>query len=188
MRFSISKQGAAALLCMAGAIMWVRSEASGTQEPIPEYRSKAIFLCNFGKFVQWPTDAFEDAGSPFVIGVLGEDPFGAFLEKAVKGQTVHERRIEIKRFKQVKDNGICHTLFISHSEKSRVAQILKQLGKSPTLTVSEIDRFPQKGGMIKFVITKEEQVKFEINPEAAKRSGLTIGSDLLELATKIIKS
>src|SRR5580704_9706085 len=37
---------------------------------------KAVFLLNFGQFVEWPTNAFPDETAPFVIGILGENPFG----------------------------------------------------------------------------------------------------------------
>ena len=52
--------------------------------PPAEYRVKAVFLFNFAQFVDWPPDAFTAPGQPFVIGVLGKDPFGAELDSAVR--------------------------------------------------------------------------------------------------------
>ena len=48
-----------------------------------EYKIKAVFLYNFAKFVEWPPNVFPDANTPFVIGVLGQDPFGSYLEDTV---------------------------------------------------------------------------------------------------------
>ncbi len=41
-----------------------------------EYQVKAVFLFNFSQFMEWPPDAFPTPDTPFVIGVLGADPFG----------------------------------------------------------------------------------------------------------------
>ena len=47
---------------------------------------KAAFLYNFTQFVEWPPHAYESRQSPFVIGILGENPFGNYLEELVKEQ------------------------------------------------------------------------------------------------------
>ncbi|MCP4694111.1 MAG: YfiR family protein, partial [Desulfobacterales bacterium] len=52
-----------------------------------EYQLKAVFLYNFINFITWPDEAFGAPERPFTIGVLGEDPFGSFLEKVVASET-----------------------------------------------------------------------------------------------------
>jgi hypothetical protein len=47
--------------------------------------------------------------------------------------------------------------------------------------VGETDRFAHTGGIINFRL-QGANVRFEINPEAARRSRLTISSKLLRLA------
>jgi hypothetical protein len=54
------------------------------------------------------------------------------------------------------------------------------------LTVSECDGFAQKGGVINFY-PDGTRVRFEINPEAARRAGLKISSQLMSLG-KIVKA
>ncbi len=49
-------------------------------QPLRQYRIKAAFLYNFAKFVEWPPEAFDDEDSTLVLGVLGDDPFGAALQ------------------------------------------------------------------------------------------------------------
>ena len=46
-----------------------------------EYDLKAAFLFNFAQFVEWPRDAFSENTTPIIIGVLGQDPFGASLDR-----------------------------------------------------------------------------------------------------------
>ena len=162
------------LLAFAGTMR--RAEAAS------EYEVKAAFLYNFAKFVDWPSDAFK-SGSPFVIGVVGDDPFGSDLDTTVSGKTVDNRRIEVRRFRRVGDVQSCHILFVCRSEKSRVDKILERVSGSRTLTVGDMGQFLQRGGMINFII-EDQKVRFEINSNSAERAGLKISSKLLQLARR----
>ncbi len=146
-----------------------------------EYQVKAAFLCQFTKFVEWPSGAFADANSPFVIGVVGKDPFGAILERAIDGKSVDGRSFVIRRFSQVADVQPCHLLFVCESDRDQVSRILARLGHSNTLTVGDFDQFIQRGGTVNFFI-EDSRVRFEINPDAADSAGLKISSKLLHLA------
>src|SRR4051794_16733239 len=52
----------------------------------PEYQVKAVFLFNFAQFVSWPLS--QPADAPFVIGIVGDDPFGSYLDETVRGEKV----------------------------------------------------------------------------------------------------
>jgi hypothetical protein len=71
-------------------------------------------------------------------------------------------------------------VFVSASERGRLPEILSALGSKSVLTVSEVEEFAARGGVINFVLV-DNRVRFEINPGAAKRSGLKISSELLRL-------
>ena len=49
------------------------------------------------------------------------------------------------------------------------------------LTVSDMERFAHRGGIIT-LLTIQDRIRFEINVEAARRSGVKISSKLLKLA------
>src|SRR5688572_8132079 len=80
--------------------------------PPSESRLKAAFLWNFAKFVDWPTNTFTSDTSPFVIGVLGENPIGADLEQTVSGKLINQHPITIKIFRTATDSNKCHILFV----------------------------------------------------------------------------
>lgn len=153
------------------------------QEPAPEYQIKAAFLFNFAKFVDWPPPAFPQTDSPIVIGVLGKNVFGHYLEDTIRDKQVKNRRFEIKEFASVNDAVNCHILFISPSLKDNLPKILTALHNASVLTVSESDQFIEAGGMINFTI-EESKVHFQINDNAAKKAGLKISSKLLSLAVR----
>jgi len=148
---------------------------------LEEYRIKAATLYQFGNYVEWPDNAIPGAGSTFVIGILGEDPFGAALETTVRGRSIHKKRIVIRRFPEIDDLLPCHILFISRSEERRLPEIFRRLRGARTLTVSEIVPFLRRGGMIRLV-TEDKRVRFEINPGPARWAKLKISARLLRLS------
>jgi hypothetical protein len=146
-----------------------------------EYQVKAVFLFNFSQFVEWPANAFPEAQTPLVIGVLGADPFGSYLDETVHGEQVNNHPLVIQHYQRVEDIKACHILFISQSEMSGLDQILASLKGRNILTVGDAEGFVQQGGMIRF-ITEKNKVRFRINLEAAKAARLTISSKLLRPA------
>src|SRR6185369_13663661 len=76
-----------------------------------EYQVKAVFLFNFAQFVEWPPSTFKETNA-IVIGVLGEDPFGPYLDEAVQGEEVNGHPIIVQRYRHIEDVKACHILFI----------------------------------------------------------------------------
>lgn len=172
------KAVAAALLALA---MLCAPPARAADESL-EYPVKAAFLAKFGSFVEWPAGAFATPASPLQLCVLGDDPFGAVLDKAVGGQQAGGRAIEVRRQKALRPDTECHIVYIAPSEASRLAQIAEALRGNDVLTVSDV-----KGtatGIINFVV-KDERVRFDIDDEAAAQNRLAISSKLLAVALNV---
>lgn len=146
-----------------------------------EYQLKAVFLFNFTQFVDWPTQSFADASSPLIIGVLGSDPFGSFLDDTVRDEMVNGRRLTVERYKSADEAQRCHVLFISRSEAPHLPEILGALKTKSILTVSDADDFNRDGGIIRFT-TVANKIRLRIAPEAAKTANLVISSKLLRPA------
>ena len=147
----------------------------------PEYQVKAVFLFNFAQFVEWPPEAFHEAQSPLVIGVLGEDPFGSYLDETTRGEKVNNRPLVVQRYHRVEEVKTCHILFISRSETERLEPILGSFRGRNVLTAGDAVGFAQRGGMIRFV-TEKNKIRLRINLEAVKAASLTISSKLLRPA------
>ncbi|MEO7424819.1 MAG: YfiR family protein [Fibrobacteria bacterium] len=158
-----------------------RAAAGAGKAPDREHRVKAVFLFNFAQFVQWPDSAFAQPDSPLVVGILGDDPFDAYVDEVVRGEKVNQRPIVVKRFKRVEDAKVCHVLFVSDSEMPRVESVLSSLKSRPVLTVGESDALYRNGGMVCFV-TEAGRIRLKINLEAVQNASLAISSKLLRLA------
>ncbi len=149
-----------------------------------EYHIKAAFLLNFVKFMEWPSHDPSDTSSFINICILGDDPFDEALN-TIEDKIVKEKKLVIKRSLKIEDIKDCQILFICTSEKKKLSEILTKIKDLPILTVAETKNFCQSGGVLNFIIVKGK-IHFEINVDAAKRSGLKISSKLLKLS-KIIK-
>jgi hypothetical protein len=160
-----------------------------------EFDVKAAYLSNFGRFVEFPQGP-ETSGTgepePFNICVLGTDPFGPALDRALAGEAINRAPLVAKRIARVQDVSGCRILFIAASESKQLKAILDSLGALPNadkgiLTVSDDPEFTRRGGMIQFVF-EGNRVRFEINLAAAQRARLTLSSELVKLATSVRRS
>lgn len=155
--------------------------ASAAATITPEYQLKAVFLFNFTQFVEWPPQAFADANSPLIIGVLGSDPFGSYLDDTVRGETVNGRPLQVQRYASIDQVNNCHVLFISRAEASHLPEIFSKLKGRRTLTVGENEGFVNAGGMIRF-LTVSNKIRLRIGLESAQQAGLVLSSKLLRPA------
>jgi hypothetical protein len=170
-------------LNLLGLLLLMGGHGRAQNSQPTEYQIKAAFIFNFAKFIEWPPQAFTMATSPIVIGVLGEDPFHEDLQKTIRGKTVDDHPLVVKALGSQTEATNCHILFISTSEKPRLAQILESVKTFSVLTVGEMDHFTESGGMIRFV-QEGTKVRFQINNETATAAGLKISSKLLNLAVR----
>ena len=147
--------------------------------PPSEYQVKAAFLLNFARFVEWPPAAFETPGSPFAICTLGQDPFGAGLDRIVEGETLNGRKMTVRREPRGNIPKGCQIVFIANSEKN-VPGIIAALGAG-VLTVGDGEGFIREGAMVAF-ITESRRVRFDVNLAAATKAGLIINARMLAVA------
>ncbi len=157
------------------------SLAHAQSKEISEYEIKAAFLYNFAKFIEWPEEMFADTDSPFIFGILGDDPFGQVLEQTIGSKFIQGRSLEIVRFKQYEEIKYCHILFINFSEYGHIKEIFKHIDLLGILTIGDEEGFAEQGGIINFYM-EDDKVCLCINPNAAERARLKISSKLLNVA------
>jgi len=164
---------------LAALLLCAPAFTQADDQQVTEYRIKAAFLYNFSRFIEWPDETGESG--QFTICVLGVDPFGTAIDN-LAGKNVHGSTLDIRRLSTTAGMNDCRILYISKSESDRIGSILAPLQTRPVLTVSDTADFAEQGGIIRLKLV-DKKVRFDINIDAAQRSGLNISSKLLSLAT-----
>lgn len=168
-------------MLLLGVLLAHGAVGTAAAEPPVEYRVKAAMLYNFTRFISWPdTDA-----DRLRLCVTGEGPLSAALA-AIDGKRTGERILEVRGDVPPADLDGCHMAFVSRSMERELAALLEGLGSAPVVTVSDMPRFVERGGMVELVLV-EGKVRFEINIAVAEAADLRFSSKLLRLARRVVR-
>lgn len=148
-----------------------------------ERQVKISFIYNYAKFVQWPNISSADT-TPLNFCIIGSQPLADSIAQ-LHNKKVNARTIQV-RASQEQATDDCNILFISESEASRLEKKLLPLAGLPILTISTIPDFVQAGGMIGLKVI-DNRVRFDINLLAAQKVGLSVDSQLSNLANEVVK-
>ena len=178
---------------VAAALCLVFAVAEATAAPpvrASEYEVKAAYIVNFLMFVGVPAGTATSAPPDTVaVAILGDDPFGksfAPVEGHVVGRA--NRKLRIHRCKDLEMSVLerCRAVFIARSEESRLDSILEALRGRPLLTISDIDGFVERGGMIGLVVQRRNLVRWAINRKSLDEARLTPRAQLLRNAVRVV--
>ncbi len=155
---------------------------------------------------EWPEGSFEDQPdrkAPLIILMIGLDGSGfePYLDELLHDHRVHDRRVIARRFRwptpppgadEPREEDVevlrrqaleSHVLYIGRSEAQtgRLEQILNWVEGRSILTLSAIDNFAEKGGMIGFS-SRHNRLAMDANPEAIRKADLRVSTRVLRLA------
>jgi hypothetical protein len=168
-----ARWGAALAICLASAI--------AIAEPSSESAREAAYLIKFAPFVGWPLTAYANAEAPLVICVQGADPFGAALDRVVKGQHVGRHPIIVARIDTLGADSGCHIAYVGGSPAQTSSAALKAVGASPVLTVTDAESRGGGKGIVHLFLS-HGRMRFSIDSARAQAAGLSISSKLLSLS------
>ena len=145
-----------------------------------QYAIKAEYVFRFLNLTEWPAGSPMSKAEEITIGVFGNSPLGTALS-ALDGTMLKGRMIKVKEVTSVEELSRCPVAVISAAEGDHPDEILAQLQGKNILTVSEAEDFAKRGGVIRLFMQRSK-VRFEVNPDAARKAGLAISSEILKLA------
>ena len=154
--------------------------------PASEYQVKAAYLFNFGQFVEWPASAFASPNAPFVIGILGEDPFGGVIDEMVRGESLAGHPLVVQRFRKPEEIAACNILFIGRNEAPTLETTLGALRGRHILTVTDVAGDQSRAAII-VLLTENNRIRMRINLAEARANDLVISSKLLRPAEVVGK-
>lgn len=170
---------AAALLCGLALSLVSRGWPANAQEAagqsLLEREVKATYLYKLAPFISWPAPPALPA---FTICVVGRDPFGGLLDRAVADQKAEGRPIVVRRLASADPGTECQIAYLGGSVRQSVADAEAAYRGHPVLTVT--DRASDRGIVdLEYVAG---HVRFRIDLHQAAASGLSVSSKLLALA------
>lgn len=146
-----------------------------------DYRIHSVFIYNFTKYIQWPSN---EQNGDFIIGVLGNSPMVASLEKLAAERKIGTRSMVIKKFASVDQISKCHMLFIPDKNSNDLDAAIAKISSQSTLIMTERNGLGMKGSGINF-ITVDGKQKFELNKAATEKAQLKVSTELTSLAIVI---
>ncbi|MFT5291112.1 MAG: hypothetical protein ACI8QS_002506 [Planctomycetota bacterium] len=157
----------------------------GAEREVSEVRAALVF--KILRFVTWDKSRFGSDKAPLQIGVVGSGLSVKALQKAMEGKRYGLRPITFRHFAKPSDVRDCHLLYITAgaSKTESLKAILARIPAKGVFVVGENPGLVQAGGVMNFYLEERDgkaKVRFEVNPEEAKRRSIKISSDLLKLA------
>jgi len=144
------------------------------------YQIKAAFIFNFTKFVTWPAD-MEQQGGDLHLCLLGGNPFGEYVYQ-LEGRKVRNFSLHVQQIQLAEELTQCQILFVAAKGHQ---ELLSGIINKPVLTISDYDGFTSQGGGIE-LLSEDNRIRFDINLQRIKASGLDISSRLLHLARQVL--
>ncbi len=147
-----------------------------------ESELKANFIYTFAKSAEVPSNRFEGASSPYVIGVFGGDPdFVDALREATAGKAVGSHQIKVRHLSTESEVLQCNFVYFRSAWRKRMAPEAIHGVPSGIVLAGEDQGFLGDGGMINLVADRGK-LRFEVNGGALDKGNVRLDQRLLALA------
>lgn len=142
---------------------------------------KAAFVANFAKFATWPDDPLQGRAATFCV--IGDRAVAEALDHTLKGAPSSKNALVLV----LPPDGplrSCDLLYVSGLDVKGTLQVLDAVKGAAVFTVSDSDKFAERGGIAQLVLEKG-RMRFAINTAAAQRARIVLSAKLLNLATLV---
>ena len=152
-------------------------------DSLEQARVKAAFVLNFMKFTAWPTGPVT-ASKTIVLGATDSHPLAGQLHE-LEGREVRDLQVRVVH-RTADDSPPCDVIFVTRIDDATLNALRSEVAARPILTISDQTGFLEQGGMIEIKLV-DGRTRFDINLLAARAAGLTLSSQLLQLAERVVK-
>jgi len=147
----------------------------------PKYNYYQIFMYNFTRYIQWPSEAQD---GDFIIGVYGNCEIIENLQKMASEKMVDSRPIKIEVYNSVNEIKPCHMLFLPEEKSDKFNDIKEKIAGTYTLLITEKVGLGKKGSGINFILAGSK-LRFELNQEVTSSANLRVSTELVKMAILI---
>jgi hypothetical protein len=172
---------ARAVVTLTAWVIAILPVAVAAQARFEEYSLKAAFVYRFPQFVDWPEEAL--CAPAIDICVASPNPFSGSLRRLVDGESVAGHPLRVRDIHRTADLAGCHALFLT-PRSDDADDLIRAAATRPILTIGEGDSFLDAGGIIALRIV-DRKIRFDVDTDHARRAGLRINAQLLNLASSV---
>jgi len=146
-----------------------------------KFKNQAMFLFNFTRMNAWPQEA---QSGDFIIGVYGSSPIFNEIQAIADSRQVGSRKIVVKQFNDISEISACQMIYVSSNQARNIEAITQKLksDKIATLLITENRNSLSNGAAVNFVLDDNRQ-RYEVSEANARSLGVTLGSDMVRLAS-----
>jgi hypothetical protein len=146
--------------------------------PDDEQKIKFLFIKNFIKNVEWPSDYLK---KEFKIGVLGNDKIYDRITMAkIKPDHVNGLSVAYYYFASEEYLKDCHLIYVPDDQSEYISEVIAFYKNKPVLVVTEAKNMCEKGAMINFTHDDKGKLSFEYNVKALSEVGLEYSAKFME--------
>jgi hypothetical protein len=142
---------------------------------------RTAYLVKLAPFVDWPAASFAGPADPFVICVVGADPFGPQLDKMTVGQKAAGRPMVVRRMPKAVRGAGCQIMYLGGAPDQSAEEALAAVHGTPVLTVTGGQG---AAGIVDFALVQGRE-RYRIDDQSASENGLGISPKLLALALSV---
>jgi len=170
------------LLLVMVLLFSVSSQNRAQATSADEYDIRAAMLFNLPKFIEWRAGKHDAAHPEVVICILGSDPIVQAAERYLQTRKGGEKPALLRQLSSFEGAKSCNILYVGMNERRLVERSGDELAKEGVLVASERFNVDSPGQVIGLP-SVDEHIHIDVNLGTAQRTGLTISSKLLRLAT-----
>lgn len=179
--FTISKQLFSAIIFFLLVSIFAINSSSIAMADEPRIQKlKAAFIYNFARYIEWkqlPDDKIH-------FCIVGNETFSKLIKNNLINKKLHKKKIEVIKIGANDTVNSCQITYVATGYEFQIFG-LRSYHPKQVLTIGEGESFAKKYGLIGFY-EQGNRLRFAINLNRSRKSGLKISARLLHLA-KIVE-
>ncbi len=142
---------------------------------------KALFMFNFGKYIEWPG---QTSGNQFIIGVYGNDDIIPELNKLAAARKINNKTIVIKSVNSPSEVKDANIFFVPENKQGKLNEVIAYFNDKPTLIIGESNNACHHGAGINYIM-QDGKMKYEICKTNITSHNLNLDHKLVALGIEI---
>ena len=156
-------------------------DTKSSQAQTRNHRAYSLFLYNFIKHTNWPSDNKE----AFKVALIGDSKIFETFSQTTANKKINGRSIEVQLIKDENDLSEFDVVYISFGKSGTTEKIVKSTIDKPVLIVTERDDQIKKGACISFITQDDGSLRFMLNDNVLATRKLLVSNALRSMAVEI---